>query len=164
LAVDSASAVRHLAVAGIHSVEYDQSADQFEVAWNAGDEETAPAELPRERFDRVVANVGYRPDRQIYAELQVHECFASDGPMKLAAQLLAGSTENGAVDCLDQIAGGPERLLNPEPNFYILGSKSYGRGSQFLLATGLKQISDLFTIISGNPDLDVYATMPQAAT
>ena len=51
-------------------------------------------------------------------------------------------------------------MLNPEPNFYILGSKSYGRGAQFLLSVGLEQIREVFTIIGEREDLDIYATMP----
>ena len=161
LASEPDSPIRHLSVAGIHSIEFDQSAGQFEVAW-AGDHGNLDSEAPhRERFDRAVANIGYRPDNRIYAELQVHECYASGGPMKLAAHLFSRSNENGTLDCLDQTSCGSESLINPEPNFYILGSKSYGRGSQFLLATGLTQISDLFKIISGHEDLDLYATMPQ---
>src|SRR5690606_15680271 len=39
--------------------------------------------------DRIIANVGYRPDTELYRELQIHLCYASDGPMKLAASLLA---------------------------------------------------------------------------
>ncbi|NIM02479.1 MAG: FAD-dependent oxidoreductase, partial [Acidobacteria bacterium] len=46
--------------------------------------------------DIVAALVGYRPDRTLYAELQVHECWATMGPMRLAATLL-GSDE---ADCL----------------------------------------------------------------
>ena len=106
--------------------------------------------------DRVVANVGYRPDRRIYEELQVHECFASQGPMKIAANLLSSDSP----DCLDQAPGGSDSLLLPDPGFFILGSKSYGRNSQFLLATGFSQIQQLFTIIGGRSDLDLYATMP----
>jgi thioredoxin reductase len=161
LANDPAGPVRHLSVTGIHSIEWDQSTGQFEVTWSAENEVSGTVLEHRERFDRVVANIGYRPDNRIYAELQVHECYASGGPMKLAAQLLARSNKNGTIDCLDQTSCGPESLLNPEPNFYILGSKSYGRGSQFLLTTGLEQIRDLFTIISGRKDLNLYATMPQ---
>ena len=41
--------------------------------------------------DRVIANVGYRPDASLYQELQVHQCYASEGPMKLAAALLSAS-------------------------------------------------------------------------
>jgi hypothetical protein len=104
-------------------------------------------------FDRIIANVGYRPDHSLYEELQVHECFASQGPMKLAAALLG----QAAADCLDQKACGPQTLLNPEPNFYILGAKSYGRKSNFLLSVGLEQIREVFTIIGDRPTLDLYA-------
>ena len=38
--------------------------------------------------ERVIGNVGYTPDASLYRELQVHECYASLGPMALAASLL----------------------------------------------------------------------------
>ncbi len=41
--------------------------------------------------DRIIANVGYRPDTTLYRELQVHECYATSGPMKLAATLMGRS-------------------------------------------------------------------------
>ena len=63
--------------------------------------------------------------------------------MKIAAAL-AGSA---STDCLDQAACGPEVLMNPEPNFYILGAKSYGRNSSFLISAGLRQIRDLFAYL-----------------
>lgn len=93
--------------------------------------------------DRIIANVGYRPDRSLYEELQVHECYATQGPMKLAAKLL-GET---SVDCLDQTSYGADVLRNPEPNFFILGAKSYGRNSSFLIQVGLQQIVDVFRLI-----------------
>ena len=77
--------------------------------------------------------------------------------MKLAAQLMAQL--GTSVDCLDQRSCGPESLINPESNFFILGSKSYGRGAPFLLSLGLEQIRDVFTIIGEREDLDLYATM-----
>ncbi|MBI82108.1 MAG: hypothetical protein CMJ81_02840 [Planctomycetaceae bacterium] len=106
-------------------------------------------------FDRIIANVGYRADRHIYRELQVHECYATEGPIKLAASLLA----NPSSDCLDHTSGGPEDLINPEPNFYILGSKSFGRSSQFLYSLGLQQIRELFTLIGERKGLDLYSTI-----
>jgi thioredoxin reductase len=111
-------------------------------------------------FDRIVGHVGYRPDNTIYRELQVHECYASEGPMKLAAALL-GATSG---DCLDALSPGPQTLLNPEPNFYILGGKSYGRRSDFLFAAGLDQIRELFTIIGDREDLNLYASMKNLLT
>jgi len=35
-------------------------------------------------------------------------------------------------------------LRNPEPGFFILGAKSYGRNSNFLLRIGWQQVDDVF--------------------
>jgi thioredoxin reductase len=102
--------------------------------------------------DRVIGNVGYTPDTNLYRELQVHECYASLGPMKLAAAL-EGSK---GLDCLKQTAQGPDTLRNPEPNFYVLGAKSYGRNSNFLMRIGFEQVREVFTIIAGDAKLDLY--------
>ncbi|MFW6057274.1 MAG: hypothetical protein ACOC9W_00320 [Persicimonas sp.] len=95
-------------------------------------------------IDRIIANVGYRPDPSVYRELQVHQCYATEGPMKLSAYLLAQKGDGGG-DCLQQTSGGFDTLVSPEPNFYILGSKSYGRNSDFLLKLGFEQIEELFS-------------------
>jgi len=102
--------------------------------------------------DRVIANIGYTPDSNLYRELQVHECYASLGPMNLAAAL----SKLGAADCLSIPSQGANTLRNPEPNFYILGAKSYGRNSNFLIRTGLDQIREVFTLLTGKTDLDLY--------
>jgi thioredoxin reductase len=102
--------------------------------------------------ERLIANVGYTPDSSLYRELQIHECYASLGPMNLAAALL----KQEGLDCLQITPQGPEALRNPEPNFFILGSKSYGRNSHFLLKNGFEQIREVFTLITGKPDLNLY--------
>jgi thioredoxin reductase len=102
--------------------------------------------------DRVIANVGYTPDTDLYRELQVHECYASLGPMALAAALL----KHAGGDCLAVPPQGPAALRNPEPNFFILGAKSYGRNSNFLLRAGFEQVRDAFTLLTGKADLDLY--------
>jgi thioredoxin reductase len=102
--------------------------------------------------ERVIANVGYEPDNRLYRELQVHECYASLGPMALAAALL----KHAGGDGLAVGAQGAQTLKHPEPNFYILGMKSYGRSSNFLLRTGFEQVREVFTLIAGKPDLDLY--------
>ncbi|MCI0566840.1 MAG: NAD(P)-binding domain-containing protein [Acidobacteria bacterium] len=108
----------------------------------------------RHLVDRILANVGYQPDRALYAELQIHECYASSGPMKLAAALLS----QGTADCLSVGGQGAEALLNPEPGFFILGSKSYGRNSTFLLRAGFEQVRDAFRLIQGRSDLDLFVS------
>lgn len=103
-------------------------------------------------IDRIIANVGYRPDVSLFEELQVPICYATEGPLELAAAL-AG---DDAADCLDQAAHGAETLSCGEPNFYILGAKSRGRASNFLLSVGLQQIREVFTLIGESADLDLY--------
>jgi hypothetical protein len=102
--------------------------------------------------DHVLALVGYAPDASIHRELQIHLCYASEAPMALAAALLAESIENpeAASDCLKQPVLGAEVLRNPEPNFYIAGSKSYGRNQNFLLSRGHRQILDVMELIEAS--------------
>lgn len=90
--------------------------------------------------DRVLSLTGYVGDHRLYRQLQVHECWATSGPMKLAASLLANASE----DCLDQESQGVDALRNPEPGFFILGVKSYGRNSTFLMRTGWQQVDEVF--------------------
>jgi hypothetical protein len=101
------------------------------------------------QVERLVANVGYEPDNSLYRQLQVHECYATLGPMALAAAL----AKQAGADCLAVGAQGAATLRNPEPNFYILGAKSYGRNSNFLLRTGFEQVREAFTLITGKPDV-----------
>jgi thioredoxin reductase len=74
--------------------------------------------------DRVIANVGYRPDLTVCQELRVAE---------------------PAGDC-----------ATGEPGYYILGSKSHGRKSGFLLREGHEQIRRVFAQIAGRKGLDLY--------
>jgi thioredoxin reductase len=138
--------VDFLANTHVESIESLSNNQSFKVALRTG------AVRKTIEVEKIIANVGYTPDRALYRELQIHECYATFGPMKLAALL----SENKGQDCMKQIAHGPESLRNPEPNYFILGAKSYGRNSQFLLRIGFEQVRDVFTLITGNADLDLY--------
>ena len=103
--------------------------------------------------DEVLSLVGYSPDASIYEQLQVHQCYATAGPIKLAAALLGESSG----DCLTAgDALSPDTLKNPEPNFFILGAKSFGTNSNFLLQIGHKQVRDAFGLIQNDPAPDLY--------
>ena len=90
--------------------------------------------------DAVVSLVGSVPDASIYRQLQVHECYATEGVMNLAATLLGSA----GGDCLTQVGAGVDSLRNPEPRFFVLGSKSYGRNNTFLLRIGYEQVDAVF--------------------
>ena len=135
-----------VAIKSLRPTQTCHEVDGFDVEldWSqvAGQGSGSPSRLT---VDRIIANVGYRPDRSIYEELHIHECYATQGPIKLAAKLL-GETSS---DCLAQTSHGSDVLKNPEPNFFILGSKSYGRNSNFLLRVGHQQIREVFAMLKG---------------
>jgi hypothetical protein len=95
-------------------------------------------------IDRILSLTGFIGDHSIYRQLQVHECYATSGPMKLAAALLGSDSD----DCLTQESHGAETLVNPEPNFFILGSKSYGRNTTFLMRVGWQQVEEVFSLLT----------------
>lgn len=99
--------------------------------------------------DRLIANVGYTPDNTLYRELQIQECYASFGPMNLANALLKSIPGDGS----SAATSGAAALRNPEPNYFILGAKSYGRNSSFLLRVGFEQVKDVFGLMQANKDL-----------
>ena len=90
--------------------------------------------------DRILSLTGYVGDNELYRQLQVHECYATCGPIKLSAALLGAA----GGDCLTQTGHGVETLTNPEPGLYILGSKSYGRNNTFLMRVGWEQVAEVF--------------------
>ncbi|MFQ5742554.1 MAG: hypothetical protein ACE5HV_03070 [Acidobacteriota bacterium] len=129
-----------------------------------GDGSTSPPVSARRApsvmaVDRIVALVGYRPDLEIGRELQLHTCWATEGPMKLAASLLG---EVGG-DCLAQSNPGPHALAMPEPGYLWMGHKSYGRNPSFLLRLGHEQIRDGFRLWEESATLDLYATAAPAS-
>jgi len=99
--------------------------------------------------DHVLALVGYRPDTSLARELQIHLCYASEGPMSLATALLSArlTSPGAAGDCLSQTTHGAESLRTPEPGYFILGAKSYGRYSNFVLSVGQTQVEEVFTLL-----------------
>lgn len=123
---------------------------QGRVTWQAGAEVYSVAtdspesaitlrtggEMPLElSVDRVLADVGYRPNASLWSGLQVRLCPATDKPEASAP------------------------LFTTEPNFYLLGAKSYGRRADFTLLDGLRQVRDLFKIIGDRETLDLYQSI-----
>ncbi len=95
--------------------------------------------------DWLLSLTGYVGDHRLYRQLQVHECYATSGPMKLAAALLGADS----ADCLEQESHGADTLVNPEPGFFLLGSKSYGRNTTFLMRVGWQQVEEVFGLLGG---------------
>jgi len=146
--VNEGFSVRHLG--GVQLVEMKRnSGGKIELTFESSSScSTDETQLTTVAVDNVVANVGFRPDLEMTRELQVHRCYATEGPMTLAAALMAASGSGGG-DCLTQASAGKESLLCPEKNFLILGMKSYGRSSKFLLRVGNEQIAHAMELLDG---------------
>jgi cation diffusion facilitator CzcD-associated flavoprotein CzcO len=127
---DGHPAVSHVGGVTVEGFEYNSATHRYRVALTDG--ETTRIE----EADQVIVNAGYGPDDSIYRELQVHECYSSRGPMRLAAAL------QGSTGCTTTPSFGADALSNPEPDFYILGHKSYGRTPHFLMETGYRQVEE----------------------
>ncbi len=136
LATGTNPAIAHIGGAEVDGFEFNSATHRYRVALTVGDERRL------EEVDRVLVHTGFAPDRSIHRELQIHECWASEGLMSLSATLL------GATDCLDAAATGIELLKNPEPDFYVLGHKSYGRSPLFLLEHGYAQVEAVIAQLS----------------
>jgi thioredoxin reductase len=132
--------VAHVGGARVEGFEFNSATHRYRVALVIGDQ-------PRmEEVDHIIVNTGYGPDGSLYRELQIHECWSSGGPMKLSAAI----SESGATDCLTVPSFGADALAHPEPDFWILGHKSYGRNPNFLLETGYRQVADVVERIASS--------------
>jgi hypothetical protein len=95
------------------------------------------------------------------------ECPDPNKGLKITARC-GGKTRTWEVDRLIANVGySPDITLyrelrvhepEPEPNYFILGAKSYGRNSNFFLGNGFDQIRKIFALIAGKPDLNLYKT------
>ncbi len=86
--------------------------------------------------DRIIAAVGFRPELDMTRELQTHTSYATEGANRLAAVMETNSTD----DCFETGRCGAETLLHPEPGYFTLGMKSFGRASNFFLRQGRAQV------------------------
>jgi len=58
----------------------------------------------------------------------------------------------------------PESFITSEPHYYVLGSKSVGGDQRFSFHHARQQIQQVFALIGGRADLDVYQTVLQQRT
>jgi len=103
--------------------------------------------------DIIIATTGHRPLWNFTSELQLDICPITDAPRPFSEYLL----KRPSPYSVEYPAPDPSALITSEPNYYVLGSKSFGRMPGFLFQHGLRQIRDVFTIIGDRADLDLYA-------
>ena len=95
--------------------------------------------------DQVVVVTGFRPDFSFLRELRIELDPAVEAPPALAPLIDPNLHSCGTVP-----PHGVEELGHPEKDFYIVGSKSYGRAPTFLMKTGYEQVRSVVAEIAGD--------------
>jgi thioredoxin reductase len=109
-------------------------------------------------FDRIVNATGFRPDLELVSELRVDV-----DPVLQSARTLAPMIDPNVHSCGSVPPHGAAELAHPEPGFFIVGAKSYGRAPTFLLATGYEQVRSVVAELAGDwaAAKDVQLILPE---
>jgi thioredoxin reductase len=110
-------------------------------------------------IDEIISNTGSRPDFSFLREIRL----SIDPSLESVAEI-AELIDPNIHSCGTVRPHGERELRHPDKNFYIAGSKSYGRAPTFLMATGYEQVRSIAAAIDGdmeaarNVELDLPET------
>ncbi|MFI0466560.1 FAD-dependent oxidoreductase [Saccharopolyspora sp. 5N102] len=108
--------------------------------------------------DRIVAATGFRPDHTIADELRLEL-----DPALGCTRELAPLIDPNLHSCGSVRPHGVDELSHPEPNYFAVGMKSYGRAPTFLMATGYEQVRSIAAALAGDWEAarDVQLELPE---
>jgi thioredoxin reductase len=98
-----------------------------------------------EGVDEIVAATGSRPDLSLARELRLRL-----DPWLESTDALAPLIDPNVHSCGTVRPHGHRELTHPEPGFYAIGAKSYGRAPNFLMATGYEQARSVVAALAGD--------------
>jgi hypothetical protein len=106
----------------------------------------------------IVNATGARPDHTAASELRLDL-----DPVLGATRALAPLIDPNEHSCGTVPPHGVDELTQPEPAFYVIGAKSYGRAPTFLLATGYEQARSVVAALAGDWEAarDVRLELPE---
>jgi 2-polyprenyl-6-methoxyphenol hydroxylase-like FAD-dependent oxidoreductase len=93
----------------------------------------------------IVALTGFRPDLSWLSEVRLDL-----DPTLQAPRALAPLIDPNVHSCGTVYPHGAVQLAQPEPDFYLVGMKSYGRAPTFLAMTGYEQVRSVAAAIAGD--------------
>lgn len=119
--------------------------------------------------DQIVVCTGQRPDLTLTRELRIEL-----DPWLESAKALGPMIDPNLHSCGSVPPHGHRELSHPEPGFYTVGIKSYGRAPTFLMLTGYEQARSVVAAIAGDltaadqvelvlPETGVCTTTPDSA-
>ncbi len=108
--------------------------------------------------DTVVNSTGFRPDLEMVGELRLDL-----DPILGSTRALAPLIDPNKHSCGTVPPHGVDELDHPEPGYYAVGAKSYGRAPTFLLATGYEQARSVVAALAGDWEAarDVQLNLPE---
>ncbi|GAA1628224.1 NAD(P)-binding domain-containing protein [Nonomuraea maheshkhaliensis] len=108
--------------------------------------------------DRIVSATGYRPDHSIASELRLDL-----DPVLGSTRALAPLIDPNQHSCGTVPPHGVDELSHPEPGYFAIGVKSYGRAPTFLMATGHEQARSVAAALAGDWEAarDVRLDLPE---
>ncbi|WP_371405849.1 NAD(P)-binding domain-containing protein [Kribbella sp. NBC_00662] len=108
--------------------------------------------------DTVVNSTGFRPDHKMVSELRLDL-----DPIMGSTRALAPLIDPNKHSCGTVPPHGVDELTHPEPGYYAVGAKSYGRAPTFLLATGYEQARSVVAALAGDWEAarDVQLDLPE---
>lgn len=106
--------------------------------------------------DHIISATGVRPDFSLFGEL-----WLELNPAFECAKGIACLIDPTTHSCGSIKLHGANELTHPEPNFFMVGMKSYGRASTFLLPNGYEQARSVAAYLAG--DLKQAAPGPSAS-
>ena len=108
--------------------------------------------------DTVVNSTGFRPDHDMVSELRLDL-----DPIMGSTRALAPLIDPNKHSCGTVPPHGVDELAHPEPGYYAVGAKSYGRAPTFLLATGYEQARSVVAALAGDWEAarDVQLDLPE---
>lgn len=98
-----------------------------------------------EGIDEIIAATGQRPDLSMTRELRLKL-----DPWLESTEALGPLIDPNIHSCGSVRPHGHRELSHPEPGFYTIGVKSYGRAPTFLMATGYEQARSVVAAIAGD--------------
>ena len=110
-------------------------------------------------IDEIISNTGSRPDFSFIREVRLD----IDPSLESVAEI-AELIDPNIHSCGTVRPHGEKELRQPDKDFYIVGSKSYGRAPTFLMATGYEQVRSIVAALAGdmeaarNVELDLPET------
>ncbi len=128
-----------------------------------------PQHAPLTGLDEIICSTGARPDLAMLRELRT----ALDPALESSAAL-GPLIDPNVHSCGTVRPHGHRELAHPEPGFYVVGAKSYGRAPTFLMATGYDQVRSVVAALAGElaaadevrlelPETGVCSTDPAGA-